>query len=105
MVQSMRSLSVSALFLLTATTAALGLAVPVQAGEISRLCEMDSKGIPKGCFYVQKSSLPTIIRDYSTGGQVAKSNNCDKPNGLRCQPLWGEQIREPLMTGEPGGIR
>ncbi|MEY2985803.1 MAG: hypothetical protein RJB24_32 [Candidatus Parcubacteria bacterium] len=82
-------------FLLLAT-----LVTPVQAGEISRLCEMDSKGSPKGCFYVQKSSLPTIIRDYSTGGQVAKSNNCDKPNGLRCQPLWGDQTGDPI--GYPG---
>ena len=100
MIKNLRSLPA-----LLLVAAALGFAVPVQAGEISRLCEMDRTSTPKACFYVSKSNLRTIIRDYSTGGPVAKSNKCDEPNGLRCQPLWGEQIPEPLMTGEPGGIR
>ena len=81
-------------FLSTAIAAvALGFAAPVHADGISQLCEMDRNGSPKGCFYVQRSDIWRIKRDYSPDG---------KP---RSQPLWGEQIPEPLMTGEPGGIR
>ena len=56
--------SLSALLL---AAAALGLAAPVHADGISRLCEMDRKSMPQGCFYVTRSNLLRKIMNLSTG--------------------------------------
>jgi hypothetical protein len=77
MVQSMRSLSVSALFLLSA--AALGLAVPAHADGISKVvCVMDSSGRSKECFLVKTANINAMRSAYA----------CDEPNGLRCESVW-----------------
>lgn len=81
----MRSRSVLGLIV----TAALGIATPVHAAGISRLCEMDRSGMPLACFYVKKSNLRTIIRDYSTGGPSKQS--------VVPQPTqWGGQTGDPI---------
>lgn len=72
----MRSLSV----LLLAAVTALGLSgSAAKAEEISRLCEMDRAGMPLACFYVQKSDLRTIVRDYSTVGPLTKPATATQP--------------------------
>lgn len=57
----------SFLLLATATTAALGLAAgaPASANDVSYLCELDRTNQPVGCFYVNKSDLKTLVRQYS----------------------------------------
>lgn len=50
------------------TTAALGLAAlgaPALADDVSYLCELDSNNQPVGCFYVNRSDLSSLVRQYS----------------------------------------
>jgi len=94
-------------FILLATAAAtLGLVAPVvKAGEFSLSFKEGSVEIfyhlgqnpTAEEFQNGKTKLMKLVRDYSTGGQVAiPSNNCDKPGKARCQPLWGDQTGAPI---------
>jgi hypothetical protein len=109
-------------FLLLATTAAaaLGLASPAKAGEFSLSVKDGSTEVfyhlgqnpsmeefQKAKIQLQKMVRREVIRPQPTtatqpiqwGGSrsVAKPSNCDKPNGPRCQPLWGEPISFPSV--------
>ena len=91
MVQSMRSLSVSALLLLS--TAALGLTAPVKAQEYSLSVRYNSNGQTQEVFYPlgRNPSVEEFLngkKQLGTNLPANRTTNCDQPGGPRCQPLW-----------------